>query len=25
VLVQRDGGWWLACGLHTPDRRDVYR
>lgn len=25
VLVQRDGGWWLAAGLHTPDRRDVYR
>jgi uncharacterized protein (TIGR02246 family) len=25
VLVQRDGAWWLAAGLHTPDRRDVYR
>jgi uncharacterized protein (TIGR02246 family) len=25
VLVQRDGAWWLAAGLHVPDRRDVYR
>jgi uncharacterized protein (TIGR02246 family) len=25
VLVLRDGAWWLAAGLHTPDRRDVYR
>lgn len=25
VLVRRDGAWWLAAGLHTPDRRDVYR
>jgi uncharacterized protein (TIGR02246 family) len=25
VLVRRDGTWWLAAGLHTPDRRDVYR
>jgi ketosteroid isomerase-like protein len=25
VLVHRDGAWWLAAGLHTPDRRDVYR
>jgi uncharacterized protein (TIGR02246 family) len=25
VLVYRDGAWWLAAGLHTPDRRDVYR
>lgn len=25
VLVERDGTWWLAAGLHTPDRRDVYR
>jgi uncharacterized protein (TIGR02246 family) len=25
VLVRRDGVWWLAAGLHTPDRRDVYR
>jgi hypothetical protein len=24
VLVYRDGAWWLAAGLHTPDRRDVY-
>lgn len=24
VLVRRDGTWWLAAGLHTPDRRDVY-
>jgi uncharacterized protein (TIGR02246 family) len=24
VLVRRDGEWWLAAGLHTPDRRDVY-
>jgi uncharacterized protein (TIGR02246 family) len=24
VLVRRDGRWWLAAGLHTPDRRDVY-
>jgi len=24
VLVRRDGAWWLAAGLHTPDRRDVY-
>ena len=21
VLVRRDGAWWLAAGLHTPDRR----
>jgi uncharacterized protein (TIGR02246 family) len=21
VLVQRDGGWWLAAGQHVPDRR----
>jgi uncharacterized protein (TIGR02246 family) len=25
VLVRRDGAWWLAAGLHTPDRRDAYR
>jgi uncharacterized protein (TIGR02246 family) len=25
VLVHRDGAWWLAAGLHTPDRREVYR
>ncbi|MDQ3575039.1 MAG: DUF4440 domain-containing protein [Actinomycetota bacterium] len=25
VLVRRDGTWWLAAGLHTPDRRDLYR
>lgn len=25
VLVRRDDTWWLAAGLHTPDRRDVYR
>jgi uncharacterized protein (TIGR02246 family) len=25
VLVLRDGARWLAAGLHTPDRRDVYR
>ena len=25
VLVRRDVTWWLAAGLHTPDRRDVYR
>jgi uncharacterized protein (TIGR02246 family) len=25
VLVRRDGAWWLAAGLHTPDRRDIYR
>ncbi|HZA79653.1 MAG TPA: hypothetical protein VE623_25020 [Acidimicrobiales bacterium] len=25
VLVRRGGTWWLAAGLHTPDRRDVYR
>jgi len=25
VLVRREGAWWLAAGLHTPDRRDVYR
>jgi uncharacterized protein (TIGR02246 family) len=25
VLVRRDDDWWLAAGLHTPDRRDVYR
>lgn len=25
VLVRRDETWWLAAGLHTPDRRDVYR
>jgi uncharacterized protein (TIGR02246 family) len=25
VLVRRDDAWWLAAGLHTPDRRDVYR
>jgi ketosteroid isomerase-like protein len=25
VLVLRDGAWWLAAGLHMPDRRDVYR
>jgi uncharacterized protein (TIGR02246 family) len=25
VLVHRRGTWWLAAGLHTPDRRDVYR
>lgn len=25
VLVRRDGAWWLVAGLHTPDRRDVYR
>jgi uncharacterized protein (TIGR02246 family) len=25
VLVLRHGAWWLAAGLHTPDRRDVYR
>jgi uncharacterized protein (TIGR02246 family) len=25
VLVRRDGAWWLAAGLHTPDRRDLYR
>jgi uncharacterized protein (TIGR02246 family) len=25
VLVRRGGAWWLAAGLHTPDRRDVYR
>jgi hypothetical protein len=25
VLVRRDDEWWLAAGLHTPDRRDVYR
>ena len=24
VLVRRDDEWWLAAGLHTPDRRDVY-
>ena len=24
VLVRRDGAWWLAAGLHTPDRREVY-
>jgi uncharacterized protein (TIGR02246 family) len=24
VFVRRDGGWWLAAGQHTPDRRDVY-
>lgn len=24
VLVRREGTWWLAAGLHTPDRRDVY-
>jgi len=25
VLVRRDDAWWLAAGLHTPDRRkDVY-
>jgi uncharacterized protein (TIGR02246 family) len=25
VPVRRDDRWWLAAGLHTPDRRDVYR
>ncbi len=25
VLVRRGETWWLAAGLHTPDRRDVYR
>jgi hypothetical protein len=25
VLVLRDGAWWLAAGLHAPDRHDVYR
>lgn len=25
VLVRRNDAWWLAAGLHTPDRRDVYR
>jgi len=25
VLVRRDHRWWLAAGLHTPDRRDVYQ
>lgn len=25
VLVRRDDDWWLAAGLHTPDRRDVYQ
>ena len=25
VLVRRGGAWWLAAGLHTPDRRDIYR
>jgi hypothetical protein len=25
VLVRREDKWWLAAGLHTPDRRDVYR
>jgi uncharacterized protein (TIGR02246 family) len=25
ALVHRDGAWWLAAGLHTPDRRDVHR
>jgi uncharacterized protein (TIGR02246 family) len=25
VLVRRGGTWWLAAGLHTPDRREVYR
>jgi uncharacterized protein (TIGR02246 family) len=25
VLVHRDDDWWLAAGLHTPDRRDVYQ
>jgi hypothetical protein len=25
VLVRRDDDWWLAAGLHTPDRRDVYK
>jgi uncharacterized protein (TIGR02246 family) len=25
VLVRRENRWWLAAGLHTPDRRDVYR
>lgn len=25
VLVRRDDRWWLAAGLHTPDRRaEVY-
>jgi uncharacterized protein (TIGR02246 family) len=24
VLVERDGGWWLAAAQHVPDRRDVY-
>jgi uncharacterized protein (TIGR02246 family) len=24
VLVRRGGAWWLAAGLHTPDRRDMY-
>lgn len=25
VLVRRDDAWWLAAGLHTPDRRkEVY-
>jgi hypothetical protein len=22
VLVRRDDTWWLAAGLHTPDRRE---
>jgi uncharacterized protein (TIGR02246 family) len=25
VLTRRDDRWWLAAGLHVPDRRDVYR
>jgi uncharacterized protein (TIGR02246 family) len=24
VFVRRDGRWWLAAALHTPDRREVY-
>jgi uncharacterized protein (TIGR02246 family) len=25
VLVHRDDDWWLAAGLHTPDRRNAYQ